>query len=165
MAAEYGHWTGTWVANGEAIRVGGSYYAKWHFQNDEWRIKSEIYVPTTCEGSAYCKTMPDLQSPAAAIVVQNHYFPKPGKELEVMETRKRASQVRAQLGLPVGRILQRSPESTTQAYMIWECEYASLQAREEDVIRLEQSEEFKKVQDHMGTLLEKFDRSVWLIRE
>jgi ketosteroid isomerase-like protein len=165
MAAEYGRWTGTWVANGETIRVDGSYYAKWHYQNGEWRIKSEIYAPTACEGGAYCKTVPDLQSPAATIVVQNYYFPKPGKELEVMETRKRASAVRAQLGLPVGRILQRSSESTTQAYMIWECEYPSLQAREEDVTRLEQSEEFKKVQDHMGTLLEKFDRGVWLIRE
>ncbi|SHI03003.1 protein of unknown function [Chryseolinea serpens] len=164
MAAEYGRWTGTWTVNGEAIRVSGSYYAKWHYQHDKWKIKSEIFVPAACEGGDYCKTMPTLQS-NAVIVVQNYYYPKPGKELEVLETRRRASQVRAQLGLPVGRILQRTVESTAQAFVVWECEYPSLQAREDDVKRLDQSEEFKKVQDHMGTLLEKFDRGVWLIRE
>ncbi|HEY5746480.1 MAG TPA: nuclear transport factor 2 family protein [Chryseolinea sp.] len=165
MAAEYGRWTGTWVSSGEAIRVSGSYYAKWHYQNDKWKIKSEIYVPATCEGSEYCKTFPAIRSYVAAIVVQNYYFPKPGKEGEVMETRRRASQVRAQLGLPAGRILQRISESTAQAYVVWECEYPSLHAREEDLTRLDRSEEFKKVQDHMSTLLEKFDRGVWLIRE
>src|SRR5690349_8348351 len=30
MAAEYGNWVGTWSAGGTAIKVGGSYYAKWH---------------------------------------------------------------------------------------------------------------------------------------
>jgi len=145
MAAEYGRWTGTWKTNGLSTHIGGSYYAKWHKTDGVWKIKAEIYTPAVVNESA--------------IVVQNFYYPKPGKENEVLETRQRASKVRGQLGLPVGRILLRTSVSTTQPYIIWECEYPSLQAREEDVAKLDGSEDFTKVQEHMGTLLEKFDRS------
>ncbi len=162
MAAEYGKWTGTWTANGTAIKISGSYYAKWHKVNDTWKIRSEIYTPSSCEGGDYCKTYVFPNS-SATIVVQNLYFPKVGKEQEVLETRQRASQVRAKLGLPVGRILLRTSESTSQPYIIWECEYLSLQSREDDVSKLDGSEEFTKVQQHMGTLLDRFDRSVWMI--
>lgn len=162
MASESGNWTGTWSVDGKAAKIGGSYYAKWHKVNGTWKIRAEIYTPTSCEGDEYCKSFRFADS-TTPIVVQNFYFPKPGKEAEVLEYRKKASQVRAQLGLAVGRILQRTSESTTQPYLIWECEYPSMKAREEDVARLDQSDDFKKVSDHMGTLLEKFDRSVSVI--
>ncbi|HEY5824056.1 MAG TPA: hypothetical protein VIT44_06820 [Cyclobacteriaceae bacterium] len=48
---------------------------------------------------------------------------------------------------------------------MWECEYASLQEREKDVALIDQSEEFKKVQEHMGTLIDKFERSIWEIND
>jgi hypothetical protein len=96
------------------------------------------------------------------ILVQNHYYPKEGKEKEVYEWRLHASDVRENLGLPKGRVLKRI-SGENKPYVIWQCEYPSLEAREIDVKELDKSEEFKKVQHHMGTLLEKFERSVWEI--
>jgi ketosteroid isomerase-like protein len=164
MAAEYGQWTGTWKSNNVAIKIGGSYYAKWHKVDGAWKIRSETFTPLFCDGGDYCRTL-SLQNTATTIVVQNLYYPKAGKEKEVLETRQRASEVRAKLGLPVGRILLRTSESSSQPYIIWECEYHSLKAREDDVAALDRSEEFTKVQQHMGTLLEKFDRSMWQVEK
>ena len=97
---------------------------------------------------------------AKSIVVQNHYYPKPGRESEVYEWRLHASDVRAKLGLPKGRVL-RKINGTGGPYVIWECEYVSVDAREKDIALIDQSEEFKKVQEHMGTLIDKFERSIW----
>lgn len=94
------------------------------------------------------------------IVVQNAYYPKAGKEKEVYEWRIHASEVRARLGLPKGRVLRRVSQNYGP-YVIWECDYTSLEQREKDVEKIDQSDEFKKVQEHMGTLLEKFERTVW----
>ncbi|HEY5824057.1 MAG TPA: hypothetical protein VIT44_06825 [Cyclobacteriaceae bacterium] len=41
------------------------------------------------------------------IVIQNHYYPKQGKDQEVYEWRLHASEVRAKLGLPKGRVLKK----------------------------------------------------------
>jgi len=96
------------------------------------------------------------------IVVQNHYYPKQGKDKEVYDWRLHASEVRSKLGLPKGRVLKKLT-GTGGPYVIWECEYASLQEREKDIALIDQSEEFKKVQEHMGTLIEKFERFIWEI--
>ena len=94
------------------------------------------------------------------IVVQNAYFPKAGKENEVYEWRLHASDVREKMGLPKGRVLRRISEGNGP-YVIWECEYSSIEERQKDVDKLDQSEEFKKVQEHMSTLLDKFERTMW----
>ena len=94
------------------------------------------------------------------IVVQNAYFPKAGKEQEVYEWRLHASEVREKLGLPKGRVLRRVSEGSG-SYIIWQCDYNSLEERKKDVELLDQSEEFKKVQEHMSTLLDKLERTVW----
>lgn len=96
------------------------------------------------------------------ILVQNLYFPKPGKEEEVYQWRLHASDVRAKLGLPKGRVLKKL-SGTGGPFVIWECEYPSLEAREKDVTVLDQSDEFKQVQAHMSTLLDKFERFVFAI--
>lgn len=96
------------------------------------------------------------------ILVQNHYFPKPGKEEEVYEWRLHASEVRAKLGLSGGRVLKRV-QGDTVAAVVWECEYPSTEDRKRDASRLNESDEFKKVQEHMRTLLSRFERSVWEI--
>lgn len=102
---------------------------------------------------------PDLSKP---ILIQNHYYPKQGKEKEVYEWRLHASEVREKLGLPKGRVLKRI-SGEHQPFIIWECEYPSLEAREKDIKELDKSKEFKQVQEHMASLLEKFERSVWEI--
>ena len=99
-----------------------------------------------------------------AILVQNAYYPKTGKEEEVFQWRLHASDVRAKLGLLKGRVLKKI-SGNGGPYVLWVCEYPSMETREKDVALLDQSEEFKKVQEHMGTLIEKFERFVWEINE
>ena len=93
------------------------------------------------------------------IVVQNYYYPKPGNEEAVYQWRLHASDVRAKLGLPVGRVLKKNSGDALYQ-VVWECEYPSLEAREADVKKLDESVEFKKVQEHMTTLIQKFERAV-----
>jgi len=60
MAGEDGRWTGSWTDRDGKIRIGGRYFAKWQKLDGRWRIQAEIYVPDSCEGGAYCRTMPTL---------------------------------------------------------------------------------------------------------
>ena len=97
------------------------------------------------------------------IVVHNQYFPKPGKEEAVYQWRLHASEVRVKLGLPKGRVLKKVTGNGGPS-VIWECEYPSLESRENDVAVLDRSEEFKKVQEHMSTLIDKFERFVFEVK-
>jgi len=106
-------------------------------------------------------------SPAGAaerrIVVQNAYYPKPGLEDEVYRTRLRASAVRARLGLVVGRVLRRLEGPAGGPHVVWEAEYPDPEARTRDVEALSGSAEFDAVAEHMGTLLTRFERTVWTV--
>lgn len=63
MASEIGTWVGTWTEpNGEKIRLSGNYYAKWHQEGGQWRIRAEIFTPLACEGGTYCASGP-LEAP------------------------------------------------------------------------------------------------------
>jgi hypothetical protein len=97
------------------------------------------------------------------ILVQNHYYPKPGLQAEVLALRLRASEVRKNLHLVVGRVLESINPEDGKPYVIWEAEYPSQEAREEDTSALDNSEEFKTIQQEMGKLIAKFERSVWKI--
>jgi hypothetical protein len=107
--------------------------------------------------------------PPKPIVVQNAYFPKAGKEKEVYEWRLLpiaiGTDVRDRLGLPKGRVLRRISIpidiGSNGSCVIWECEYNSMEERQKDAKKLDQSEEFNKVQEHMSTHLDKFERTVW----
>ncbi len=96
-------------------------------------------------------------------LVQNHYYPKPGMQAEVLALRLQASELRKKLNLVVGRVLERTNPEDGKPFVMWEAEYASEQARETDASALEKSEEFKKIQQAMGKLLDKFERSTWKI--
>lgn len=100
---------------------------------------------------------------ADAIVVQNHYYPKSGLEQQVLETRLRASAVRRELGLEVGRVLVRTNPVDGQSYVVWECDYPSLEAREKDAAAAEGAAAFKAVQAKMGGLTARFERIVWKV--
>jgi len=58
MASERGRWTGTWTAADGAVRIDGSYFAKWRRVNGSWRVETETFVPERCSGGAYCRTPP-----------------------------------------------------------------------------------------------------------
>lgn len=95
------------------------------------------------------------------VVVQNLYFIKAGQEDEGRRTRRSASTVRAEAGRPAGRILVPVSPSDSAPTFVWECEYPSLEDREEDAAWADGSPEFSAVREHMGTLLERFERVVF----
>ncbi len=93
------------------------------------------------------------------IVVQNRYFIKAGMESEGLATRRRASQVRADESRPTGRIMiSDGPQEGNVPTFVWECEYADLDERQADLDWAGGSEAFTAVRQHMGTLLDRFER-------
>lgn len=102
---------------------------------------------------------------STAIVVQNYYYAKPGQADAVYRWRLHASDVREKLGFPRGRVLLRkatAPGSTEELPdVIWECEYPSLEARDQDSKAVGATPEFQAVQDHMATLIRRFERGVY----
>jgi len=58
MAAESGRWIGTWKNGTEAIKVVGTYYAKWKKINNQWLISAEVFTPLKCSGGNYCMDVP-----------------------------------------------------------------------------------------------------------
>jgi hypothetical protein len=106
----------------------------------------------------------DGKAPSRPIVVQNYYYALPGKSDEVYALRVHASDVRVALGLPRGRVLRRMHEavdtdpSPPLPDVIWECEYPNVAAREADVTTLGRSEEFRRVEKRMDSLLRNFQR-------
>jgi ketosteroid isomerase-like protein len=60
MASETGTWTGQWQEPDGLVKLSGTYLAKWHKLNDQWKIRAEIFVPLSCTGSSFCETKPIL---------------------------------------------------------------------------------------------------------
>ncbi len=58
MASENGTWTGQWLEQDGLVKLSGTYLAKWHKINDQWKIRAEIFVPLTCTGSSFCEKKP-----------------------------------------------------------------------------------------------------------
>jgi hypothetical protein len=58
MASERGRWTGSWTDTDGKISLTGTYFAKWRLIKGVWFVESETYVPTSCTGGQYCKTVP-----------------------------------------------------------------------------------------------------------
>jgi ketosteroid isomerase-like protein len=58
MASENGTWTGEWLEPDGLVKLTGTYFAKWHKINNEWKIRAEIFVPLSCTGSSFCKKKP-----------------------------------------------------------------------------------------------------------
>lgn len=95
------------------------------------------------------------------IIVMNQYWSKEGKIEEVYQHRLYASEVRKQLGLAVGRVLLNTSTDGEGPHVIWECEYASKEARKKDTELLDESGQFDAVMKKMGTLIDKFQRTVY----
>lgn len=58
VASERGQWTGKWTEPDGPMTIGGTYLAQWRKIDGQWFIQAELYVPTTCGGSRYCKERP-----------------------------------------------------------------------------------------------------------
>ena len=58
VASERGEWTGKWTEPDGALEIGGTYQAQWRKVAGRWLIQGELFVPTHCKGSAYCRRRP-----------------------------------------------------------------------------------------------------------
>ena len=58
VASERGEWTGRWTEPDGALEIGGTYQAQWRKVDGQWRVQAELYVPTRCQGAAYCRRRP-----------------------------------------------------------------------------------------------------------
>lgn len=103
----------------------------------------------------------NLLAQGKKIIVMNQYWAKEGKIEEVYQHRLHASEVRKQLGLAVGRVLLNTSTDGEGPHVIWECEYPSKEAREKDTELLDESGQFDAVMEKMGTLIDKFQRTVY----
>ena len=58
VAAERGEWVATWTEPDGPLKLSGTYQAQWRCIDDLWLIQGELFVPTDCEGGAYCARHP-----------------------------------------------------------------------------------------------------------
>jgi ketosteroid isomerase-like protein len=58
MASEQGTWSGQWREPDGLVQLTGTYLAKWHKINNQWKIRAEIFVPLSCSGSSFCDKSP-----------------------------------------------------------------------------------------------------------
>lgn len=59
VASERGEWTGRWTEPDGVVEVAGTYLAQWRKVDGRWQIQAEVFVPTSCRGSAtYCGAHP-----------------------------------------------------------------------------------------------------------
>ncbi|MFC4256461.1 hypothetical protein GRI97_09960 [Altererythrobacter xixiisoli] len=112
--------------------------------------------------TAHAETQPAQTDQApGSILVQNKYYPKPGQADAVLATRLEASAVRQRLGLQVGTVYVRVSQDTGGPYVIWECEYPTIEARTADAAAAEGTPEFAAVQAKMRGLIDRFERATW----
>ncbi len=58
VAAERGEWVATWTEPDGPLKLSGTYQAQWRCIDGRWLIQGELFVPTHCEGGAYCARHP-----------------------------------------------------------------------------------------------------------
>ena len=58
VASERGEWTGRWTEPDGKLEISGTYQAQWRKVDGRWLIQAELFVPTHCQGSAYCRQRP-----------------------------------------------------------------------------------------------------------
>ena len=58
VASERGEWVATWTEPDGPVRLTGTFEAQWRCIEGRWLIQGELFVPTQCEGGAYCQRHP-----------------------------------------------------------------------------------------------------------
>jgi hypothetical protein len=133
-------------------------------------LLTRLLVMAACiglSGGASAAPVSSAQKQGEPIVVQNFYYALPGKAEEVYQWRLHASEVRARLGLAVGRVLRLTSTGGAKDAelpdVVWECEYPNAAARAADLAKLDASTEFDAVEAHMRRLIRQFRRGVFIV--
>jgi len=91
-------------------------------------------------------------------IERTSYYAKPGRADAVLDARRRASAVRAAIGLPAGAIFVR--EAGEGPDVRWECGFESSEAHAADLAARAASAEFEAVRALMRSLIDRFERRV-----
>ena len=92
------------------------------------------------------------------IIEATNYFARQGQAEAVLEQRRKATEIRLELGLEPGRILLKLEGSGPDVR--WECSFASQEAYEADRAARAASPAFEAARKQMHTLLDRFERHV-----
>lgn len=92
------------------------------------------------------------------VIEITNYYALPGHADAVLAQRRRASEIRARLGLPAGRIFRKLEGAGPDVR--WECAFDSRADYERDLAARGASEEFTRARQDMHTLLERFERNL-----
>jgi len=93
------------------------------------------------------------------IIEITNYFPRPGMDAAVLEHRHRGCDVREALGLARGEVF--TLLEGTGSPVRWMCRFAHEAEFRADLARRSDSPDFAVQRQKMGTLTERFERSVY----
>src|SRR4051812_28267906 len=93
----------------------------------------------------------------------NFYYAKPGLEGAVLHQRLAACDVRVAMGIPRGRVLQRTAGAPTLPDVVWEHHFAELADHHGDMAARAASPEFEAIRAGMRKLYRRFERPLFEI--
>jgi hypothetical protein len=99
------------------------------------------------------------------IVSYNFYYAKPGNAAAVLQQRIKASDVRAQLGLPRGRIISKVKGEGDWPDVIWRLDFADMATQNADMKARADSPEFEAIRQGMRQLYRRFERPLYAPRQ
>jgi hypothetical protein len=97
------------------------------------------------------------------VIVQNRYFVHPGHHDEAIEIHRRVNTVRRDAGRPRGRILLPVEIGPEVPNLIWECEYADLDALNDDITWADSTPESTEVHGQLADITDRFERLVFRV--
>ena len=91
-------------------------------------------------------------------VERTNYWAQAGKIQQVLAVRRRASQIRAALGLPAGTIFVKVNEQDEGPDVQWECAFDTLDQRARDLQARDDSSDFQNARQAMREVTQRFER-------
>ena len=91
-------------------------------------------------------------------VERTNYWAQSGKAQQVLAVRRRASQIRIDLGLPAGAIFVKAAGQDEGPDVQWECTFNSLEERARDLQTRDNSPDFRQIRAAMREVNERFER-------
>lgn len=96
------------------------------------------------------------------IVSYNFYYARPGNAAAVLQQRIKACDVRAQLGLPRGRIISKLEDGDDWPDVIWRLDFADMTGQDADMQIRAASPEFEAIRHGMRQLCRRFERPLYV---
>jgi dienelactone hydrolase len=96
------------------------------------------------------------------VIERTEYFAHPGRQAEVLATRRRACAVRLRIGLDAGEVSVKHPGGDgSEADVTWQCGFPDAAAHARDLAARAASADFEAVRANMRGLIARFERHVF----